>query len=492
MVNPLASPFDVEREDVFALEQPQERTAAPQPQRAELPGLIKARQYESPEQALGGLASFVGRTGQQARALTDLRTEAQDFSGMFGDVNKFRQSPRAVEQAFSKETDANIVDYVSKNKIPAFKEVDGQRFYLNTGTAGSIAEVAGEKRKGGGKYEAFGPVGTYSAQWVENPPLSTNPIINFMAAAIPGGQLMLTAAKAADGVKLSPMEIANTLLGGLEMAGVVQPPSVGAMPTGQAGPGIADAGKGLFGKTYAQTQQALKTAAALSEGNIGGVLMAGFGDKIIPEVLERAKVNPETLENLGITPDDFNVALQKTVEAVIDGQDVKDAMLLGFGTYVKEGGSLGFDLPDIDLPSIEGLSAIEDAVREIGSKIDDELFQPIAQSDFVKETLPAFEDTIRETVNPLDDWVDDINLPDFPDLPNIPMEGTTQTTVASPTRTTDSLFNDELFKFKTEIGVDLEPYEYIDLYDNGLEINTLNEPEDLRRARELGLKAYSF
>jgi hypothetical protein len=33
----------------------------------------------------------------------------------------------------------------------------------------------------------------------------------------------------------------------------------------------------------------------------------------------------------------------------------------------------------------------------------------------------------------------------------------------SATRTTDALFNDELFEFKTEIGVEEEPLEYIDL-----------------------------
>lgn len=473
MVNPLNSPFDTKEEDVFALEQPKERVAISQP-RAKLPGLIKGSTVDSPEAALQGLAGFVGRTGEQARALTDLRTEAQDFTGMFGDVNKFRQSPRAVEQAFSKETDTNIVDYVQQNKIPAYKEINGQRYYLNTGTSGSMAEVAGEKRKGGGAYQAFGPVGTYSAQWIENPPLAANPIIAFAANAIPGGQLALTAYKASQGMKLSPMEIANSLLGGLEVTGVV-----------------TKGGEGLFGTTYAQTAKALKTAASAADGNIGAVLMQGFGDKIIPQVLEQAQVNPETLENLGITPDDFNVALSKTVESVLDGKDVKDAMLIGFGTYVKEGGSLGLALPDIDLPSIKGLSQIEDAVRKLGSKVDDELFQPIAQSDFVKETLPALEDTVRETANPLDNWVDDIDLPDLPDLPQAPL-GTPISTELSPTRTTDGLFNNELFKFETEIGIDPEPYEYIDLFDEGLEINTLNEPEHLRRARELGIKAYSF
>ena len=33
----------------------------------------------------------------------------------------------------------------------------------------------------------------------------------------------------------------------------------------------------------------------------------------------------------------------------------------------------------------------------------------------------------------------------------------------SATRTTDDLFKDELFKFQTEIGVDVEPLEYVDL-----------------------------
>ncbi|MDB4277919.1 hypothetical protein N9895_02645, partial [Gammaproteobacteria bacterium] len=41
-------------------------------------------------------------------------------------------------------------------------------------------------------------------------------------------------------------------------------------------------------------------------------------------------------------------------------------------------------------------------------------------------------------------------------------------------RTTDSLFKDELFKFQTEIGVDVEPTDYVDLnYSDPFQEQTL-------------------
>ena len=69
-------------------------------------------------------------------------------------------------------------------------------------------------------------------------------------------------------------------------------------------------------------------------------------------------------------------------------------------------------------------------------------------------------------------------MPSFDlNIPNLnPALGTTQLNYSAPsyTRTTDSLFKDELFKFQTEIGVDVEPTDYVDLnYSDPFQEQTL-------------------
>jgi len=85
----------------------------------------------------------------------------------------------------------------------------------------------------------------------------------------------------------------------------------------------------------------------------------------------------------------------------------------------------------------------------------------------IRVVAPEIEDTVRAVVIPLDNFVDDINLPDV-DLPdfsvpdiNISLPGLGQgmgllsaALMPQPaTATTNKIFDNELFKFKTEIGI---------------------------------------
>lgn len=188
--------------------------------------LAEAGSFEDADTALSGLGSFVKQQQGQGRALALASAEAGDFSGLSNvDINKLRQNPRkTTKDYYKKEVDTNVVSYVNDNDIPSYKEIDGVKYFLNTGTQNSITSVAGDDHVNGGHYEAYGPVGSYSAQWVEDPSsfqeFVNNPIINVMAAAIPGGKLALLAIKAAGGESLSPMEVVTLVAGGLKMSGV--------------------------------------------------------------------------------------------------------------------------------------------------------------------------------------------------------------------------------------------------------------------------------
>ena len=376
-------------------------------------------------------------------------------------------------------------------------------------------------------------IGEYSRKFVETPDYDffedvlTDPRINLFASAVPGGTLVLTGAKAAAGIDVSPVEIATSLMTGLEITGAISPPSASAMPVGQAGPGVANAGTGLFGTTYAQTQTALNAAAA---GNAEGAALALVGQPLINNALDSVGLTEDVITGAGIQYDDLQEGIGRAVAEVAGGAELDDALAAGVGKYIIEGGTLGIDFPDtpnIDLGIIEDVvrdvvrpigaagtaladfvenalggielsegikevgraiddqalqpikeaaetigSTIEDVVRAGGSVVDDTVTRPVgnalsALDTAIREVAPEIEDTVRAIVNPLDNFVDDINLPDV-DLPdvslpdiNISLPGLGQgmgllsaALMPQPaTATTNKIFDNELFKFKTEIGI---------------------------------------
>jgi hypothetical protein len=370
-----------------------------------------------------------------------------------------------------------------------------------------------------------------------------NPVTQIAGLVIPGFSAATTLAKAATGMKVSPLEIASGLLTGLEMAGAVKAPVAGssAAPKGGVGPTLPSQGTGLFGSTYAQTQTALNVAAA---GDAKGAAIALVGSDLIKGGLDKVGLDQEVIEKAGIQYDDFEAGLEKTVQKVAEGAELDEALAFGVGKYVQEGGTLGsIDLPEtnIDLGVIEDvvrdvvrpigkvgtaladfvekaipedIDKIEDALKEIGRIADDLVLQPTKEAvqavtepvyKEVKEAAPIIEDVVRETGSVVDDVViqpireagkkfddavtqpvgdalsaldtavrnalPDIDLPSV-DLPsiNLPFDlltslvsGTSQDFIPTPTRTTDSLFGEDLFKFQTEIGTDVEALEYVDL-----------------------------
>lgn len=511
--SPLDSPFD----QGFA---PVEEAQPARPQtssRPKAPSLAKAPKLGSPEQALGGLGSFFEQQQGQSRALADMARESGDFRNIKGDVNKLRQDPRNVTQAFEKETDDHLVDYVKKNELPPFIEDEqGNKLFLNTGTQKSIARVAGDAHLGSdGRYEASGPVGTYTAKWVPTESPLNNPLVSIAAGMIPGGTLFLQGMRAASGEKLTATDILGAGLDGLKATGMLKPPqgaagakSAGetarraamdsgasfgdAIAAGKAAETAALAGKGLGGLSYAQTTGLMNAAAS---GNPMGAVMGFYGPQILEGTVGKlGTAGTDFANKLGIQPDDFNAGLGKTISSLASGADFKDALRSGFVEYIKEGGTLGdWDTftknLDIDLGPIEDAvrwagRKIEDGARAVGSLIDDATWEQVKDIDLtgIEDTLrpvgstveditravgSTVEDVVRTAVNPLDNWVDDlpeppkppelpdIDLPDI-DLPDIDLPtgglgGGFNLPMPSGSRTTDKLFDNELFKFKNKI-----------------------------------------
>ena len=361
------------------------------PVKAIAPSLAAPIKKETPEEAIVELGDFFSQQQGQSRALADMAAESGDFSGLDKsvDISRITQNPLgALDDYFEEKVDDNLVEYVEENEIPTFIEKeDGTKVFLNTGTQTSIARVAGEEHQGsGGRYEASGPVGTYSAEWIESPStvagILNTPPMQILGALNPVANAVMTGVKVAAGEDVSPLEIATAALTGLEVAGAITPPSSGALPTGQAGPALPTTGNGLFGTTYAQTQAVVKAAAA---GNAEGAALALVGQPLINSGLDAVGLTKDVITAAGIQYDDLQEGIGKAVTELAGGADLDDALLSGLGKYIIEGGTLGVDLPDT--PNID-LGIVEDVVKAVARPIGE---AGTAIADLVEDALGDIE-----------------------------------------------------------------------------------------------------
>jgi hypothetical protein len=406
-------------------------------------------------------------------------------------------------------------------------DYDKTKLYLNYGERGQLdfpsqeaEKEYNEKRRTGTFHDISdllgveGKLGEHTMVWVENPPEPSkwekflgNPVLQVVGMLNPTVALATTGAKLASGVDVSPVELASSLMTGLEMTGAVQAPvNAGKFDStklaGPVAPTGSTAGTGLFGTSYNQTKTALNVAAA---GDAKGAAIALVGDNIIKGGLEKAGIDEKAITDAGIQYDDFEAGVNKTVQKLAEGEELDEALAFGVGKYVGEGGTLGsIDLPSINLPSIDlgdsellgsiadALSAAETAVRQGLSEFDKEVLQPwtkptgdivedVAQKsgDIVEDMAQGAGDVLSDLDTAIRQALPDIDLPsiDLPsfdlDLPSIGVDfkPSSSTMVASggesPTRTTDSLFGDDLFAFETEIGISPEYFEYADILDDG-------------------------
>lgn len=235
----------------------------------------------------------------------------------------------------------------------------------------------------------------------------------------------------------------------------------------------------------------------LAGGDLEDALKAG-AKSWAGKNLTRTTVS-ETLANVGITPEALNMSEEifndyvagTITDVAVGGESLEESLqdaLLSDAGDVAEGAvawakenlpSLNFDLPEFDTP--EGIEAIGNFIVDAGSTVG-EAFEPVI--DAADTVLEPIVDAASEVGRPVEDFVKEVGstaediVEPFKDtiknaLSNIDpaalIAGTGTTTGSIPyssapkTTQVENLFNKELFKFDTEIGISPE---YTDLMGN--------------------------
>jgi len=341
-------------------------------------------QYETPDEAFSALPTYLGSLSQQSEPV-DEQYNLRNYDPMEFVRAGFTSTPGSVSKAASVDS---AVDYLTKNKVPMSKEVDGETLYLTTGLGSDVLYgTIGEDGlpTGGGSFEELGPVGTYST--VHVPPVSplNDPILQVVGAFLPPVALATTAMKAVAGETLHGGDWLNLASAGLNKAGLTTPPSTDAAGN------VLDEGAGLLGTTYDQTQNIMEAAAAAgSDGNPAEILIKGFG--VTDDVLDKIGIDSTTFDNSVVDYGAFVEGVEEAASRVAGGDNIEDAIKAGALDYIVEAA------PDIDL------GVVTDAVKAVGSFIDDNIFQPIIET-VGDIDLGEFEDTVRDLGREFDDEV---------------------------------------------------------------------------------------
>ena len=349
----------------------------------------------------------------------------QEDTDWYGEDSAYRQGADA---------QSNIVkDYLEESGTPLYKELeDGTRLYLTTGTSAHFD--MDEFGQGEGKWMQAGDVGTYSTYWEPKPKRSflegmlANPVFRTGLAIATGGlsEAYIQTGRALTGEDLNSEDWASTITGG----------------------GTA----------------ALAAKAAIT-GDPTALISNLVTDSAIGDALKTVGVPQSLLDD-----PDFMAGVGDAVTTVIDGGNVQDALGSGLEKYVKEGGSFGIELPDapdidIDFGAVgDVVSNLASGVRDIGSQIGD-VTDPLlstigdvgsATEDVVREVGSGIADAAEPFKEPLQEtgrFIDDNLLQPVKDALLDGGGGAMLTGMVGGggqplgTRTTDSLFRDELFKF---------------------------------------------
>ncbi len=270
---------------------------------------------------------------------------------------------------------------------------DDSLYFPKDDSASGQAEFFKNIHRTGGKTRASDKVSDIlepsSWEW-----FLTNPVTNIAASIIPAGQLVLTGLKAATpDVDIDPLQAAGGLLQGLQMTGTIRPPAT--LPEGVVGP--TDAGTGLFGTTYGQTEALVN---AVATGDIKETAVGMFGGDLVNEGLSQAGIEAS---NLGLTPEQLESSIDTTVMAVAQGNELDEALARGFGQEVLEGVVGAIPETEVDF------GVIEDTIKPIVETVIDTA-ETIAEPfiEVVKEAGPKVEDALRATGELVEPFVEPI------------------------------------------------------------------------------------
>ena len=315
-----------------------------------------------------------------------------------------------------------ITQYMAQNSIPPYLDIpnssssaaaglvghdDTNRVYMNTGEDlnKKYPNMAGK-----GKWiipQGGGTIGAYDIQFVNDaydPRAGGAGLFNDylmpVASAVmgfynPAFAVSQVATKAAAGETLHLGDYASAITGGLKASGMLTAPTKAVAATATTPAVAASAGNGLLGFDYATSVKGLNTAFAVADGDIIGGVVSQFGGELTEKALNSVGLNKTVLDGLNINQDDLVKGMLTTEKELLKGTSFDDALLKGVGKYITEGGSLGLGTGGIQTP--EFIKAIGNAVKDVGSAIDDAVLQPI------KNTMPAIEDAVRAAGSAIDD-----------------------------------------------------------------------------------------
>ncbi len=198
----------------------------------------------------------------------------------------------------------------------------------------------------------------------------------------------------------------------LQVAETSQALSAAGMMSANSPALIAEAAKAT--KDLERFNKVVKTAkfvnAAVNDDVLGGFVDL-YGSQLTNKALDKLGLDQKTLDAKygGIQRDDMTAGLVKMQRRLAGGADFESALMDGFGTYVRQGGTLGLD---IDTP--EFIERIGDVIKEAGSSFDDFVLQPPKEAieallsslpDKTPEQIKAIEDYVRTAGSAFDDAV---------------------------------------------------------------------------------------
>jgi len=323
-----------------------------------------------------------------------------------------------------------ITQYMAQSSIPPYLKIPGSsssaaaglvghddvnRVYMNTGEdlSKKYPNMAGK-----GKWiipEGGGTIGAYDIQFVNDaydPRAGGSGLFNdvLMPAATavmgfynPAFAVAKVANKAAAGETLKLGDYASALMGGLKASGMLEAPTKAVAATATTPAIPADAGTGLFGFDYSTSVKGLNTAFAAADGDIAGGIVNYFGGDLTEKALNSAGLTAGVLKDLNINQDDLVKGLVVAEKELVNGAALDDALLKGVGKYIVEGGSLNVQTPEF-------IKAIGNAVKDVGSAIDDTILQPIKNTatGIIKPLTQGVEAFNEGFIEPVVDVVGDV------------------------------------------------------------------------------------
>ena len=490
-----------------------------------------AATYDSAEEALANYANVFAETESQREGTAQTHNYNNYDPGDFARAGYSGVKDPALQGQADK-----LVSYIQDNDIPLYREIEGKKYYLTTGSGDAtntlLGMTEGDKN---GNYVAYGEVGTYSTIFEPAENILNHPVLQVAAMFVPYGTAILTAAKGVSGETLHAGDWASLASAGLEKAGYTKAPSTVD--------GVKDAGKGLtiggVDLTYAQTNALLKGAIT---GDPTQAIAETVTSRYLDNILSNADSSlGQSLDALEMDKDVFADALSNAVGKVANGEDLDDAVLSGFAQYIREDGTFegnivpewlseaGRDFDDAILQpikdavelmagsAIDGMqeighilgevgSTVESLVRpvvdvvedvasgigDLGSEFDDTILHPLEETieafgapiedavreaggvladtmapvkEFLEEVGPSIEDTIRAGGRAFDDYI----LQPLKDLlegilKNISLGGIGAGGAGAgggALLQSAGTGSDDLFKFKTQVGVDLPEFEEV-------------------------------